>query len=104
MYISEDAGGTWHLIRHGASTYAGGIPYFDVRPDGSIVAGDRRVGLWCRSTGAPFREFTETELGGRLLGPLFVRGPRGSLGVSRDRMAWMPMTLSLVRVLLGGGA
>jgi hypothetical protein len=99
MYISDDAGGSWRLVTHGASVYDG-LPQFTVRPDDSIVAGDERAGYRVSYDLRTFHKPTAADLHARVIGDLFVREPLGRLEISRDRANWQPFTPENIRRLL----
>jgi hypothetical protein len=100
MYVSGDAGRTWHLVSHGASEYGEGAPRFTVLPDGSIWAGDERAGYRVSHDLRTFRDASEAELSTPKIGDLYARGRRDDLEVSADQQHWEPFTPSSARRLL----
>jgi hypothetical protein len=100
MYVSKDAGATWALVRHGASTYGGGPPGVTVLPDGRFLLGDDRAGYRVSDDLRTFRDLPAASLTGSRIGPLAARGVRNDIEVSVDRRHWERFTPSAARRLL----
>ena len=108
LYISDDAGRRWTLVRHDAAESGSDVdpggPQFTLWPNGTLYAGDFRAGWRISYDQRTFRDATEGEVTARMIGDLFAKTVHHRIYVSINRRFWFPFTPITARRLLAVSA